>query len=99
MSHFVFSYVVFVWKSNGIIHIAALGILQMHNFCNLSKFSNLKHAFSFIFFFRSKKRLYLRQKLPYFVLRRVKLIARSSLSGSSREDDKSRRKVNCIASS
>lgn len=57
MSHFVFSYVVFVWKSNGIIHIAALGILQMHNFCNLSKFSNLKHAFSFIFFSKQETSL------------------------------------------
>lgn len=98
MFHFVFPYVVSVWKGNGVIHSAALAILQMHNFCNLSNFSNLKPHF-FFYFFRSKKRLYLRQKLPYFVLRRVKVIARSSLARSSREDDKSRRKVNCIGSS
>lgn len=50
MYHFVFSYVVSVWRSNGIIHVAALGILQMHNFSNLCKSSDLKHAFSFNFF-------------------------------------------------
>lgn len=89
MFHFVFSYVVLVWKSNGTIHIAALGILQMRNFCNPTNFCNLKHAFSFIFS-TEETSLSVRQKLPYFVLLRVKLIARSSLSRSSREDDKSR---------
>lgn len=98
MFHFVFSYVVSVWKRNGTVHNAALGILQMRNFCNPSNFCNLKHAFSFIFS-KEETSLTLRQKLPYFVLRGMKLIARSSLSRSSREDDKSRRKVNCIASS
>lgn len=50
MFHFVSSYVVLAWESNGTIHIAAMGILQMRNFRNPSNFCNLKHAFSFIFF-------------------------------------------------